>query len=351
MIGIELFAGAGGLSLGAAQAGVDVRVAVEISPHAAATYRHNHPKTHLIEDDVRAIRKIPQFRRRAEHAPVVVFGGPPCQGFSTSNQRTRNVENKSNWLFKEFLRLTDLISPDFVVFENVKGILETAGGTFVRGILNGFSRRGYSVSYGLLNAEEFGVPQRRARFFLIASMGKQVPLPAPPKRAAVTVTDALVGLPVLANGASISRLRYEEEYQATPYSKKMRGRLRESENNLVSNNIQFVVDRYPFIPPGGNWKDIPVELMDTYTDATRCHTGIYRRLDGNKPSVVIGNFRKNMLIHPTQHRGLSVREAARLQSFPDNYVFQGSIGKQQLQVGNAVPPLLAKHVFSSLIKS
>ena len=109
--------------------------------------------------------------------------------------------------------------------------------------------------------------------------------------------------------------------------------------------------RYPHVPQGGNWENIPARLMENYANRTRCHEWIYRRLSVDEPSVVIGNYRKNMLIHPTQDRGLSVREAARLQSFPDTFAFQGSIGLQQQQVGNAVPPLLAKAVFNSILRA
>jgi DNA (cytosine-5)-methyltransferase 1 len=118
---------------------------------------------------------------------------------------------------------------------------------------------------------------------------------------------------------------------------------------LVSKNSKSVIERYAYIPQGGNWEDIPETLMKNYADRSRCHTGIYHRLKEDAPSVTIGNYRKAMLIHPWEDRGLSVREAARLQSFPDNYQFMGSIGFQQQQVSNAVPPLLAKAVFEMIV--
>jgi DNA (cytosine-5)-methyltransferase 1 len=128
----------------------------------------------------------------------------------------------------------------------------------------------------------------------------------------------------------------------------MRGALTACSNHLVTANNTTILNRYHHIPKGGNWQNIPDHLMDNYANPERCHTGIYKRLKLNEPSIVIGNFRKNMLIHPTQTRGLSVREAARLQSFPDSFKLLGSIGFQQQQVGNAVPPLLAKAVFDRI---
>ena len=120
--------------------------------------------------------------------------------------------------------------------------------------------------------------------------------------------------------------------------------------NFVSRNNDLVIARYQHIPQGGNWKDIPDNLMTNYANKERCHSGIYRRLRADKPSVVISNYRKSMLIHPYQHRGLSVREAARIQSFPDDFKFFGPISHIQQQIGNAVPPLLAKAVFLKIIE-
>jgi DNA (cytosine-5)-methyltransferase 1 len=191
--------------------------------------------------------------------------------------------------------------------------------------------------------------QRRKRFFILGSRNNDCPsLPTPKTGKFVSVNEAIDDLPLLKNGADVSTLEYRCEASSS-YAKKMRGQRRRCSNNLVSDNAAFVVSRYRYIPQGGNWSDIPRQLMKNYSDPARCHTGIYHRLVGGQPSLVIGNFRKNMLIHPTQDRGLSVREAARLQSFPDWYEFVGTIGLQQQQVGNAVPPLLAKSVFSQIV--
>ena len=162
-----------------------------------------------------------------------------------------------------------------------------------------------------------------------------------------TVSDALHDLPDLANGAAIPSIRYRS-IPLSEYSRRLRGNCQMCTNNFVTRNARYVIDRYKHIPPGGNWRYIPDHLMTNYTDRTRCHDGIYHRLTWNSPSTVIGNYRKNMLIHPSADRGLSVREAARIQSFPDSYIFTGSIGFQQQQVANAVPPMLAQAVFEEL---
>ena len=137
--------------------------------------------------------------------------------------------------------------------------------------------------------------------------------------------------------------------EASDYARQMRARRRRSRQNFVSLNNELVIRRYSHIPQGGNWRDIPEDLMTNYADKSRCHSGIYRRLRYDAPSVVISNYRKSMLIHPEQNRGLSVREAARIQSFPDNFIFMGPISHIQQQIGNAVPPLLAKAVVEQIL--
>ncbi|MCZ4280390.1 DNA cytosine methyltransferase [Kiloniella laminariae] len=345
--GIDVFSGAGGMSIGASWAGIETIVAFDTDIHAAKTYQINHPETLVICDDVRNIGDFGIYR---PDGPFVVFGGPPCQGFSTSNQRTRNTANENNWLFQEFLRAVRQLNPDWVVFENVRGILETANATFLQHVIRGLEELGYVVNYGLLNAADYGVPQKRHRLFVIGARdGTKVELPQPQCTPYVTVGEAIEDLQLLPNGAKFDQLKYRCSAKSE-FAKLMRGKNRTSSNHHVTRNAPHIIDRYKYIPQGGNWENIPDDLMGSYADKSRCHTGIYRRLKINEPSVVIGNYRKNMLIHPTEDRGLSVREAARLQSFPDSYQFSGSIGFQQQQVGNAVPPLLAKAVFESLGK-
>lgn len=344
---LDLFAGAGGMSIGAMAAGIQIDYAIEKDPQAAETYKRNHPNTKVIVDDIKDV----DFSKISFPAkePLIIFGGPPCQGFSTSNQKTRNKENKNNWLFNYFLRFTDYFKPDWVVFENVKGFKETAKGFFHKKVFENLEKMQYTVSSFILNAEDYGVPQRRYRLFIIGSKnGYKVTAP-PLSRYRFTVWDAISDLPILENGASISRLPYSSR-KCSKYAKKMRRNHLYCENNIVTKNSDSIVERYKYIPEGGNWQNIPEHLMGNYKNFHRCHTGIYHRLAADKPSLVVGNFRKNMMIHPKSNRGLSVREAARLQSFPDDYVFYGALGSQQQQVGNAVPPILAKAIFDEIVK-
>lgn len=347
--GIDLFSGAGGLSLGAALAGVHVTHAIESDPAAAATYRINHPETTMVERDV---RKVEPFGKK-RGVPTILFGGPPCQGFSTSNQRTRTLTNPKNWLFGEFFRFAKSLQPDWIVLENVKGLRETAQGHFERLIQAEFEALGYASAVWTLCATDFGVPQKRYRLFLIGRRkGKLPPPPTVRSKKVITVSEAIADLPELVVGAKIDELAYGTQ-RASNYAQAMRNGGKTCTGHLVTANNKLVQKRYRHIPPGGNWQDIPSRLMKNYTivDDRSRHTGIYHRLVWSEPSVVIANYRKNMLVHPEQHRGLSVREACRLQSFPDNYRFSGSIGFQQQQVSNAVPPLLAKAVFRAIVEA
>lgn len=347
MIGIELFSGAGGMATGAVQAGIDVRMAVESNPYAAQTYMANHKGTTVVIDE---IQNIKEFKFEKNDEEVILFGGPPCQGYSYSNRKTRTSENPKNWLFKEFIRSVEIVEPDWVVIENVPGLKKMDKGFFLKTICDDLHRLGYTPNFKILNSIDFGVPQKRERIFIVASKhgiafdfptGEFVDNP-------VTVAEAICDLPKLKNGSMEPKLKYKTT-AVSDYAKLLRGNKRLSTQNYVTRSSEKIIDRYKYIKQGNNWKDIPNGLMTNYKDHTRCHSNIYRRLAEDEPSVIISNYRKSMIVHPIEDRGLSVREAARLQSFPDDYEFIGSLDQKQQQVGNAVPPLLAKAIFEKIL--
>ena len=167
----------------------------------------------------------------------------------------------------------------------------------------------------------------------------------------ITVEEAIGDLPSLQNGEMLEESDYTIPFEdASSYARLMRKGSNKACQNYVSKNNDLVIERYKYIGQGENWRAIPDFLMQNYTDKGRCHSGIYKRLRADQPSVVISNYRKSMLIHPHENRGISVREAARLQSFPDTFIFEGPLMHIQQQIGNAVPPLLAKAVFQQIIQ-
>ena len=351
LIGIDLFAGAGGLSLGAEHAGVDVLCAIENDPWAATSYEHNHKKGKIICGD---IREQDPSRLKTELGDVfIIMGGPPCQGFSLSNTMNRSMENEKNQLFREFVRFVKVIRPEWFVLENVPGMKLMNGGETYKHIAGCFEELGYVVKTDVLWANQFGVPQNRERFFMVGNRVEiNFEFPQPHTLMPITVKEAISDLPMLRNGdqdETIVREYTQPLSEVSDYARKMREGCSHPTQNLVSRNNELVIERYKHIGQGQNWRAVPDHLMQNYANKQRCHSGIYKRLREDKPSVVIANYRKSMLIHPTQDRGLSVREAARLQSFPDSFEFKGPLMYIQQQIGNAVPPLLAEAVFRQIL--
>ena len=353
---VELCAGAGGLARGFRTAGIDIAIAVEHDRYAAATYRSNFPMVHVIEDDITAVsgrtilRKLGMRRGKLD----VLVAGLPCQGFSESNRRTRTTSNPRNQLYRQMLRLLAEIRPRWFVIENVAGIATLKSGRFLEDMVDEFRKAGYRVENSILNAMDFGVPQDRRRAFVVGThTEKEFAFPEPRPGNRPTVCDAIADLPRVGNGASGGELGYGRSWcEISSYAQELRPR--ESEivsGNEVSRNCARVLERYKHIKMGENWRAIPAKLMNNYGDRSLCHTGIYYRLYWDGPAKVIGNFRKNMLIHPSQDRGLSIREAARLQSFSDRHVFLGPLNDRQQQVGDAVPPRLAEAVGEAVWRS
>ena len=332
-------------------AGAQVMFAVEKDKYAAETYRCNHNGTPVICDDIHNIDPLQHTTPIGANDQLIIFGGPPCQGFSTSNTVTRNMQNPNNSLFEEFVRFVATLKPDWFLFENVEGFYRFEKGTMRAKVKACFEKLGYTVNDAIVIASDYGVPQHRNRFIMVGNRNG-ISFQFPDKhKTTITVNEAIADLPELSNGQMEDSLPYKcSVKKASAYAQLMRNGSQTSKQNFVSKNADYVIERYKYIGQGQNWKAIPENLMTNYKDKNQCHSGIYKRLVADKPSVVISNYRKNMLIHPFQDRGLSVREAARLQSFPDDFIFKGSLMHIQQQIGNAVPPLLAKAVFEKILE-
>lgn len=351
MLTIDLCSGAGGLTRGLLNAGFDVEVAVEKDQHAATSYRANFPHVDLIQEDIRCL-DLETVCRKLRNRPLgAIVAGLPCQGFSESNRITRSAENRNNKLYRIFRKFVSKLQPRWFLLENVNGLTTLESGLFLQKIIRSFRSAGYTIQYAILNAADFGVPQLRRRAFIVGHrLGHHFDFQRLMEQGAtsksVSVRDAIADLPVLRNGSQTDLLPYRRSWEEIgEYARLMRTRdCVTVSGNSVSRNCERVVERYRHIDPGENWAAIPRRLMKNYATPESCHTGIYYRLKWNAISKVIGNFRKNMLVHPSQGRGLSIREAARLQSFPDDHLFLGPLNDRQQQVGDAVPPLLAEAV-------
>jgi len=358
---IDLFCGAGGLSEGLRQAGFHVLAGNDFDEAAGATYARTHKEARFLGGPIQNLT-VNDFLRAARLKPgqlSVLAGGPPCQAYSVYNHQ-RGMHDERSFLFKEYLRLVDGLAPEWVIMENVMGLLSTGQGAAVRAITEGFKSLGYDIAFKVLKAEEYGVPQERRRVVFIGNrIGKPIIFPevthGPELEPLTTVFDAISDLPRLKNGEACSGTAYATDPRSS-YQAELRhgtqGVLNHSAPRLASINEQ----RMRHIPPGGSWRDIPVELLPAgMKKARRCdHTKRYGRLDwGALASTILTkcDIHWGAYIHPEDDRSLTVREAARFQSFPDWFEFEGSRTEQFVQVGNAVPPLLGRAIGDTLAKA
>ena len=348
---VDIFSGAGGLSIGASMAGIKPVMAVEYDIHAANTYKLNHPTIahNVLHADIQTIEPLKYTQKH----PFILFGGPPCQGFSIANTKSRNIDNPNNWMFQEYIRFLKDLEPEWFLFENVVGFKSFGKGEFAKEVEQELQSLGYETNSSVLNAADFGVPQKRSRFFIVGHKkskgGIKFDFDKLEKQAHISVEEALHDLPHLTNGEKLEKSLYKSSPKSD-FAKLMRNRKKKVSQNFVTESKPHIIERYKVIGQGENWKAAKEKgLLNSYSSTKHTHSGIYKRLEANKPSVTIANYRKSMLIHPYEDRGLSLREAARLQSFPDDFIFEGSLSFQQQQVGNAVPPLLAKVIFEQII--
>lgn len=359
---IDLFCGAGGLSEGFRQAGVHVLAGQDIDGTFGHTFEQTHGGASFIHgpiQDISAADLLAAANRKPGEIDVLI-GGPPCQGYSVYNHQ-RGVDDPRAGLFKEYLRIVEEIRPRWLVMENVSGITSIAGGGIVREIQAGMRKLGYRVDMKLLKAEEYGVPQERRRVFFIATREDQCPIlfptptHGPELQPFVTVWDAISDLPALSNGEDAGHQAYARQPQNS-YQALLRGDQILVHNHSAPRLGQVNIDRMKHIPPGGSWRDIPFDLLPAgMKKAKRSdHTKRYGRPAKSDLACTIltkCDVHWGAYIHPSQDRSFSVREASRLQSFPDSFVFAGSRTEQFVQVGNAVPPLLGRAVAEAILEA
>lgn len=355
---IDIFAGAGGLSLGFEQSGFDVPFAVELERHAAETYRQNRCASCSVHvGDVRDVLENIEICTDLQKRKFdVLIGGPPCQGFSISNTKTRNLQNPQNTLLLKYIDFVYLLKPKFFVIENVAGLESFEGGKYVESVKQDLISAGYYVKHCVLNAADFGVPQVRNRIFIIGSIWdvaeEIITQLLQVKKTKVTVFDAISDLPIVPNGNSIDELPKRVDVERSLYQQALLHDSAVMFNNLTTKHTDEAISRFKMIKQGENLLKLVEKhphLVQNYKNTANIHRWVYLRLPWAKPSIALNNFRKNMLIHPEQDRGLTVREAARLQSFPDSYIFHGPKWYQQQQVANAVPPMMSYEI-AELIK-
>ncbi|MCY4157723.1 MAG: DNA cytosine methyltransferase [Gammaproteobacteria bacterium] len=358
---IDLFCGAGGLSEGFQQAGFRILAGNDFDEHAGATFSLAHDTAEFLPGAIEEISADHLLEATGLEKGELdcLIGGPPCQAFSVYNHQ-RGLHDKRSRLFEEYLRIVRGLAPKWVVMENVTGITSAGKGKAVKQILAGLSELGYSVDMRTLRAEEHGVPQERRRVFFVGNrLGLPVLWPQPTHGRGllpfVTVEEAISDLPKLKNGEDAGPASYRAPARSG-FQAMMRGDSTVVHNHAAPRLAPINLQRMKHIGPGGSWRDIPHDLLPAgMKKARRCdHTKRYGRLrnDGLSSTVLTKcDIHWGAYIHPEQDRVLTVREAARLQSFPDRFQFQGARTEQFVQVGNAVPPVLGKRVAQAMLRA
>lgn len=309
---IDLFSGAGGMSLGFEEAGFKNIFSLEYDKEIAKTYKANFPKNNLIIKDIIEFTDS-EIRKLTKGIEIdVIVGGPPCQGFSLAGRNGRTfIEDDRNSLFKEFVRVVSVVKPKIFIMENVARMASHNKGNTIKEIVSEFKKIGYNVEYKVLQTVNFGIPQRRQRIIIVGTRGCLFKFPDSnePIR---TIKDAIQDLPKLKSG----------EKSNIP-------------NHNAMNHSAQMLEKMSHIKDGGDRSDIPKKLRPKTGDARK-----YICYNSQEPSpTVTGDMRK--IFHYEQNRALTQRELARLQTFPDSFIFVGNSMKIQQEIGNAVPPKLA----------
>jgi len=353
---VELFSGAGGLSLGLERAGFKVVLVNEIENDFAKTYQLNHPDTKVLCEDIHNINFTNEIKNIGIKKVSLVSGGPPCQGFSTVG--SKNVKDPRNSLFFEYLRAVSELEPDYIIFENVAGFKKMYGGEANRILLKELDLLDFATISTILEASDFGLPQQRKRTIIIGwkkYLGK-VHLPIPTHfnnpdlfggELKLNLMDAISDLPIL--GINDSSHQYSSKPQ-NEYQKSLRSKSEILTEHNSANYGKKMQEILSLVPQGGSVNDLPKHLRPK-----KYFGNTYARLHPYRPSPTItrnfGTPSSSRCIHPFQNRALSTREGSRLQGFPDTYKFFGSKVSKNLQIGNAVPPILGEVIAKQIIKA
>lgn len=373
---IDLFAGAGGFSSGFENAGFEVAAAIEHLPRYATTHQQNHQNSKTIDSDIRELSPS-KFARKtgvSSRGDCVIIGGPPCQTFSTigiskinSVRNGQIKEDPRNYLFKNYFEYIKYYDPPVFVMENVPTIRTRYKGKLFQNILSLAKKLKYEVKATVLNAANYGVPQKRKRFFLVGTkkgidfefpeITHYIPGEDEYKEGLLkctTVYDAISDLPKIKDGCRANLLPYSKNTDLTVYQESLR-----TEDNMVGNNTcRMSNDRakkvFSHMKQGDKYMDLPPEVRKILPFREDIFHDRLKRLVLAEPSwTVLAHIGMDgyMYIHPTEDRTLSVREAARIQGFHDSYSFHGNMREQYIQVGNSVPPPLAKAIGEAVKRS
>lgn len=354
LVVFDLFCGCGGFSYGFQQAGFNVALGIDMWKDATITYKHNFPNALVINEDINNISSkdlLIQSNLNAEDIDVII-GGPPCQGFSVSGKRM--IDDPRNKLYKAFVNLVNEIKPKVFVMENVPGLIRLFKGKVKDQILDDFTSIGYTVKVKQLSADNYGVPQQRKRVFFVGTNNEKISAKIEFKfpeamygeglKPVVTCKEAISDLDFLPdNSYSDENSCYKIPAQSQ-YQKLMRKGSDGIKNHQITLHKEKTKQIIALVPDGGNYKDLPINLQKT-----RKVNIAWTRMNSNKPCFTIDTGH-NHHFHYKENRVPTVRESARIQSFPDKFEFLGTKTSQLKQVGNAVPPLLAEEIAKEVIK-
>lgn len=349
---IDLFCGCGGFSLGFYNAGFKILLGTDIWSDAIQTYKFNFPNTATITQDITNLspETILELSKIKKDNIDVIIGGPPCQGFSISGKRI--LDDPRNILYKSFVRIVNYIQPKAFVMENVPGIIKLFNGQIKNQVIENFSNIGYNVVVKQLCACDYGVPQMRKRVFFVGLnkkyFGKGVyfnfpdPTYGDTEKPYVTSKEAISDLDFIDDSIKLDEISKYKLPAINDYQKKMREYSSFLLNHVVTIHTEKTKKIIKMVPDGGNYKNLPQELWST----RKVHIA-WTRMNSNKPCFTIDTGH-NHHFHYRANRVPTVRESARIQSFPDNFKFTGIKTSQLKQVGNAVPPLLAEAIATKL---